>query len=77
MSFRQISQKLQILFAFGDVRHVAGGQEIKDFPAHQPKACFLKLWESRRVFIKIGQKARPIFTKLPPLTPKISIPYKL
>ncbi|PSJ79803.1 hypothetical protein C7N83_10005 [Neisseria iguanae] len=52
------------LFAFGDVRHVAGGQGDKTTLPTMPKRVS---WYFRYqgAFIKIWQKARQIFTNLP------------
>ena len=45
--FVKFSKNYKFFFAFGDVRHVAGEQEIKPFPAPLTQACSLKFSESR------------------------------
>nr|DAX41163.1 MAG TPA: hypothetical protein [Inoviridae sp.] len=59
MSFRQFFPKLQILFAFGDVRHVAGEQEINP-SCSPPTSVFLEIFGIKGVFVKIGNPTQSL-----------------
>ena len=66
LSFRQFFPKLKILFYLRRRSPRGRGAGNKTLSCSPDTSVFLEIFGIKGVFIKIGKKALPIFTKLPP-----------